>query len=266
MNHNLKICASRGHAFYIPTDDAVLFDKLTEVNEKNEMMLQCLRCEGFYIDHAKDSISTKRADIPVIIRGDANKHIGRLRLIAFERWVRTVFLFIISFGLFHLSSKGSHIYKSFVNLTQAATPLANKLGFSIPHSHTLNLIEHFLHWSHTRYLTLTFVIFLYAILQLVEGFGLWIGSRWGEYLAATATATFIPVEIYEVSHSASYSKIIALIVNLGVVAYLVIKDRLFGVRGGGVKYYQELYATTLLSDLEKEEAKPSSLARGESLE
>lgn len=254
MNHNLKICASKGHAFYIPQDDPDLFEKLTEFNYKEEIMLQCLRCDGFYVNYRKDSITTKRANIPVIMRGDANKHIGRLRLIACERWIRSIFLLIVSFGLFDLSGKGNHAYTSFVNLTEAASPLANKLGFSIQRSHTLHLIEHFLNWSHAKYVTVAFVVLLYALLQIVEGFGLWIGSRWGEYLAATATGAFIPLEVYEINNSSSYFKLIALLVNVGVVAYLVTKDRLFGVRGGGAKYRKELYETTLLSEIDKYEA------------
>ncbi len=46
------------------------------------------------------------------------------------------------------------------------------------------------------------------------------------------TALLLPLELYELSVRVSWFKLIALIVNLGIVVYLLLAKRLFGLRGG----------------------------------
>lgn len=65
------------------------------------------------------------------------------------------------------------------------------------------------------------VAFAYAALFLVEGIGLWLAQRWAEYLTVIATASFLPVEIYELYRGMSPVKFVALLANITMVAYLV---------------------------------------------
>jgi hypothetical protein len=73
----------------------------------------------------------------------------------------------------------------------------------------------------------------YALLEGVEAVGLWYGRRWAEYLTFIATIIFVPYEVYELTKGVSALKLVALILNLAVVAYLLIAKRLFGLHGGG---------------------------------
>ena len=73
----------------------------------------------------------------------------------------------------------------------------------------------------------------YALLEGVEAIGLWLGRRWAEYLTLVATVVFVPYEIYELTKSVTALKVVALVINLAIVAYLLFSKRLFGVRGGG---------------------------------
>ena len=57
-------------------------------------------------------------------------------------------------------------------------------------------------------------------------------KRWAEYLTFIATTVLLPLEIYELTHSITPFKIIALIVNIAIVVYLLFAKRLFGLRGG----------------------------------
>lgn len=61
----------------------------------------------------------------------------------------------------------------------------------------------------------------YATLFLVEGWGLWRGKRWAEYLTAFATLSLIPFEIYEVVHRFTALKVAALVVNVAILVYLI---------------------------------------------
>ena len=63
--------------------------------------------------------------------------------------------------------------------------------------------------------------FLYAVLFLAEGTGLWLLKRWGEWLTVIITGSLVPVEIYEIYRHPSAVKVMVLVVNLGVVAYLI---------------------------------------------
>jgi uncharacterized membrane protein (DUF2068 family) len=57
-------------------------------------------------------------------------------------------------------------------------------------------------------------------------------QRWAEYLTLIVTASFLPLEIYELSVHVSVLKIVAFVVNIAVVVYLLYAKRLFGIRGG----------------------------------
>jgi uncharacterized membrane protein (DUF2068 family) len=72
----------------------------------------------------------------------------------------------------------------------------------------------------------------YAVLEGVEAVGLWYGKRWAEYLTFLATTLLLPLEVYEIIHKGTVLKVIGFLVNVAVVLYLLLRKRLFGVRGG----------------------------------
>ena len=74
---------------------------------------------------------------------------------------------------------------------------------------------------------------VYAALEGTEAVGLWLGRRWAEYLTFIATVVFVPYEVWELTKSISWLKILTLIINLAIVIYLLYAKRLFGLRGGG---------------------------------
>lgn len=60
----------------------------------------------------------------------------------------------------------------------------------------------------------------YASVFAVEGWGLWTGRRWAEYLTVFATASLIPFEVWEIGHHFGWLKVGALLINLAIVVYL----------------------------------------------
>lgn len=67
--------------------------------------------------------------------------------------------------------------------------------------------------------------FIYAGLFLTEGIGLWLGKRWAEWLTIVITSSLVPIEIYEIHRHPTPVKVIALGINLAIVAYLVYRVR-----------------------------------------
>lgn len=67
--------------------------------------------------------------------------------------------------------------------------------------------------------------FFYAGLMLTEGIGLSLHKRWAEYFTIFATASLIPLEVYELVKHFSVSKIVVIAINIAVVLYLIIRLR-----------------------------------------
>jgi uncharacterized membrane protein (DUF2068 family) len=95
------------------------------------------------------------------------------------------------------------------------------LSFAYGRPFLLHLLSRVSGMSDRRLGALGIVAFAYAALFLTEGIGLWLAQRWAEYLTVIATASLVPVELYEITHGPSTIKIAALITNLAMVAYLV---------------------------------------------
>ena len=82
-----------------------------------------------------------------------------------------------------------------------------------------------LHLNPKQLALLTVGTLLYAVLFSVEGVGLWGAKVWAEYLTIVATASFIPLELYEVMKSNTVPKTVTFVLNIGIVAYLVVRVR-----------------------------------------
>jgi len=63
----------------------------------------------------------------------------------------------------------------------------------------------------------------YASVFLVEGIGLLRGKRWAEWLTVFVTASFVPIEIYELVGHFRPGGVAALLLNVGIVIYLVLR-------------------------------------------
>jgi uncharacterized membrane protein (DUF2068 family) len=69
--------------------------------------------------------------------------------------------------------------------------------------------------------------FAFALLNLVEAYGLHRRLRWAEWLTVIATASLIPFEIYEVWQRFTPIRVGALALNIAIVIYLIKHKELF---------------------------------------
>jgi uncharacterized membrane protein (DUF2068 family) len=63
--------------------------------------------------------------------------------------------------------------------------------------------------------------FFYAALLGTEGIGLLLKKHWAEYLTIIATASFIPLELYEIVQHIRIGRVIVLLINIAIVVYLI---------------------------------------------
>jgi uncharacterized membrane protein (DUF2068 family) len=95
-----------------------------------------------------------------------------------------------------------------------------------PHDH---LIDHFLEKiagvSHRTLRRLGVGTLLYAAVFCTEGVGLLTAQHWAEYMTCGVTASFLPLEMYELVAHPSVVKGIIILLNVAIVAYLVLEIR-----------------------------------------
>jgi uncharacterized membrane protein (DUF2068 family) len=60
-----------------------------------------------------------------------------------------------------------------------------------------------------------------SILRAIEAVGLWLDRTWGKWLGVATGVIYLPFEVYELSHGATFFKLAALGVNVVIVLYLV---------------------------------------------
>jgi len=63
--------------------------------------------------------------------------------------------------------------------------------------------------------------FVYAAVSFAEGIGLYLEKAWAEYLTLGITASFLPWEIFEVLHRATWIRLALLVVNTVIFVYLL---------------------------------------------
>jgi uncharacterized membrane protein (DUF2068 family) len=77
---------------------------------------------------------------------------------------------------------------------------------------------------------ISFAIFLYAALDIIEGTGLVLEKVWAEYFTLVLTGSFLPWEFYEIIRHLTIFKVVLTILNLLVFLYLakVVNDKVRG--------------------------------------
>jgi uncharacterized membrane protein (DUF2068 family) len=242
VDWSLRGCARKGHVTYAPAEDD-LRERLHVTTPAGEAW-RCLRCATFVVGEPHGSGPADQA--PIVLRGKALKDATILRVLAVERFGRGLLLLALAYGVLYFKDAKTSIKQTFDEAIPAAKPLADVFNYDLDASPTVERLRHLLD-SNQHTLTLVAVgLLAYAALQLVEGVGLFLLKRWGEYVAVVATSAFLPLEVYELTEHATPLKAGALVVNLVAVFYLVSTKRLFGVRGGHAAFEAERASQSLL--------------------
>jgi len=98
----------------------------------------------------------------------------------------------------------------------------------IQHGHRMltRLLDAMLQFGPRKFAAIGAAACVYAGLFTVEGWGLWRGKRWAEYLTVVATTSLIPLELWEIAHRYTWVKVAALLLNIAIVVYLILLLRL----------------------------------------
>jgi len=170
-----------------------------------------------------------------------------MRLLAAERVIRGLVLYLVAFLIVRFRGHEDELKDTFNNDVTLFRPVADQLGWDLDESKIVRGVSRVFDFSPATLTWITVGVIAYGTLQVVEAYGLWTMSRWGEYLAVVATSVFLPWEIYEVTEKVTWLRVGALIINIAAVIWLLWSKRLFGLRGGGAAYHAEHHAESLLT-------------------
>jgi uncharacterized membrane protein (DUF2068 family) len=205
---------------------------------------RCLRCGAFVTEGQHGSGPAAAA--PLIRRGKELRSELILRVFAVERFLRFLIIAAAAYGVWRFKSDQAGIERAYNNALPAIRALYRDLGFDVNHSSLLGLVQHSFMLTPRTLTLLALGLAAYALIELVEGVGLWLAKRWGEYFAMVATSIFLPYEVYDLTVKITWLRVAAFVINLLLVIYLVWTKRLFGVRGGKAAYERRLRSESVI--------------------
>lgn len=238
----LHTCARKGHITYAP-DDPALAERLSGSTGLGEVW-RCLRCGEFTLGAPKGG--GRPEDAPTVLRGKALRQAIIVRALGVERWGRAVLLGLAAWSVW----KFRGVQGSIQAALDRDLPLLRASGFKVDQMTAVHELEKALAAEPSTLALLTFALAGYATLELVEGVGLWLLARWGEYFAVVATSIFLPWEVYDLTKGITLTRAVTFTINVAAVAYLLVSKRLFGLRGGRAAYDDERRGEQLI-DVER---------------
>jgi len=197
---------------------------------------RCLRCDSWLPlpppEHPTEDTLPGREDIELPLRGKPLRDRYVLRLIALDRVVHFLVLASIAVAIFLFADHRSQLQSDY---TRILADLQGGLGGPINNTDAgiFSEINRLFALATTKLYLIGAAVCAYTAILATEAVGLWSARRWAEYLTLIETGILVPFEIYELTTTISALKVLTLIINLAVVAYLLVAKRLFGLRGGG---------------------------------
>ncbi|WP_151083300.1 DUF2127 domain-containing protein [Nocardioides cynanchi] len=238
----LRSCGRHGHVTWKPTEED-LAERL-HVETVDGEAWRCLRCATFVVGAPHGEGPAE--DAPLVLRGKALRDAFILRLLAAERFIRGVLLVALAYGVYKFDGAQNSLEQVFQDYLPTLKPLADKLGIDLQNTGPVKLIQKALTADHSTLKLVAIGVLAYGALELLEGVGLWLMKRWGEYVAMVGTLVFIPLEVYELVERVTWLRVVAFVFNLFAVVYLLWSKRLFGFRGGREAFEAERHGQSLL--------------------
>jgi uncharacterized membrane protein (DUF2068 family) len=244
MDWNLYRCGRIGHITYAP-DEAAL-KKYMRASAAGGDLWRCLRC-GTFVKQEPDGRGPA-AEAPVVKRAKEIRSELILRFFAVERFIRFLLFGGVAYAIWQFAHSKLAIQKAFNNDLPIIRSTLNQLGFNIDHSKLLIEFRTALHYSQGTLTLIAIGVALFAIVELVEGVGLWQSKRWGEYFAMVVTSLGLPYEIWDLNLGVTWTKLLLFAINLALVAYLVLTKRLLGARGGRRAFEEALRSASVFDE------------------
>jgi uncharacterized membrane protein (DUF2068 family) len=237
LHWELLVCGVRGHALF-GTDAAELHpdDEIVAFERDGVRWHRCVRCDSWLplpppAAPGRDRLPP-RDEIELPLRGRPLRDKIVLRAIAVNRAFHCVLLTLLGIAIFLFAQHRSELKETFYRVI---TDLQGGVSGGPVQTDKTGILHELDRLFTLKAGTLHLVgaaVLVYGVVEGVEAVGLWYQRRWAEYLTLIVTASFLPLEVYELIHKFTPFKVFAFVVNVAIVAYLLFAKRLFGIRGG----------------------------------
>jgi uncharacterized membrane protein (DUF2068 family) len=141
----------------------------------------------------------------------ASPHRAGLRVIAAYEIVKTLCLVLVAIAAFHFEHQ-----QNFAHLVHWLEHLP-LTGSSALRWRMVDALQAF---GPAHFVAVGLVALGYAVLFGIEGVGLFMGKYWAEWFTVIATASLIPLELFETLRHFGGLKLATLVGNIAIVAYL----------------------------------------------
>jgi uncharacterized membrane protein (DUF2068 family) len=103
------------------------------------------------------------------------------------------------------------------------------LAIHLPLTSTLfdRALRFALNLSMGKQIALAITAFGYAVLMASEGLALYLRKPWARWFTIAATSSLLPIELYEIVREIHPVRVIVLLANVAIVAYLFKRKELF---------------------------------------
>ena len=134
-----------------------------------------------------------------------------LRAIAAVEAVKGITTIAAAIGLLGVLHHGLH---------QVATALIGHIGLD-PGAHYPSVVLRAVDALRDANLrSLILAAFAYALVRLLEAYGLWRGRAWGEWLGALSAALYVPFELRHLIHRPTLAAVVVIAGNVAIVTFL----------------------------------------------
>ncbi len=238
LDWELITCGVRGHVLVGRDVEQARAEDAALIFDHGELRWhRCLRCDCWMALPLPAAPARRflpgRAQIAVPLRGRALRDRIVLRLIAVDRAIHFIVLGLLGIAVLLFTSDRAHLRAGFYRvLTAIQGGVAGGPVQTTGHVGIVHDLDKLFTLQAGTLQVVGFALLAYALLEGAEGIGLWMGKRWAEYLTFISTGVLLPFEVYEIIDRGTVLKVIGFLINLAVVIYLLLRKRLFGLRGG----------------------------------
>ena len=135
-----------------------------------------------------------------------------MRIVALFEALKGTLVLFVGFGLLSLVHR---------DVQATAERLVQHLHLNPARHYPRIFIQAAAHINDTGLRSLAVLAFLYAVVRLIEAYGLWRMKVWAEWFAIISGTIYLPIEVYEIFEHVTWMRVMVFIINAFIVGYLV---------------------------------------------
>ena len=134
--------------------------------------------------------------------------------------LRSIALFEVAKGILALGAACGVLSLRHTDLHAAADALLLRHGIDPERHYTRLFIESVARATNHHSGQIAALALAYALIRLVEGYGLWQGKHWAEWFAVISAGIYLPLELQRIGHHATVLNSAVMGFNLVILLYL----------------------------------------------